>query len=291
MNDEELLRYSRQILLPQIGVEGQQKLAAATVLIVGVGGLGSPLAMYLGAAGVGRLILADPDVVDISNLQRQIAFDERDLGRPKAEAAAARVRAINAGVHVVPVVRRLSGAELAERVKEATLVVDASDNIETRHAVNEASLAARKPLVSGAAIRLEGKVAVFRHDRPGMPCYACVFDGDRELGESCSDSGILGPVVGLIGSIQAMEAMRIILDLDDGLSGRLLVIDARRMAWYDLRVRKRSGCLCCGPGGPRPQPPERKSEGPACTPGGQCSLAHPTPRGELASKVTNDGRT
>ncbi len=214
MNDDGLIRYSRQILLPQVGIAGQEKLAAATVLLIGVGGLGSPIALYLGAAGVGRLVMVDPDVVDLSNLQRQVAFDERDIGRPKAVAAAARVQALNPSVRTETVVARLSRAELAAWVRNATVVVDASDNFETRNAVNEACVAARRPLVSGAAIRLEGKVAVFRHDRPGMACYGCVFDGGGDLGESCSDSGILGPVVGLIGSIQAMEAMRVILDLE-----------------------------------------------------------------------------
>lgn len=245
MNDDQLLRYSRQILLPQVGTEGQQALLDATVLIIGMGGLGSPVAMYLAAAGVGHLILVDFDTVDLSNLQRQIVHRSADIGRPKVESARDTLAALNPGTRIEPVQGRLDKEALLVLARRADLVVDACDNFETRFLINEVCHAARTPLVSGAAIRLEGQVTVFRHDGTG-PCYRCLYREEGGVAETCSENGVLAPVVGLVGCVQAVEALKLLLDLGRPLDGRLLLLDAQTMEWRTLKLARDPQCPVCG---------------------------------------------
>jgi adenylyltransferase/sulfurtransferase len=245
MDDESLLRYSRQIMLPEVDVEGQQKLSEARVLVIGVGGLGSPVAMYLAAAGVGRLVLVDFDTVDLSNLQRQIVHGMEDLGRPKVESAKASLLALNPLVQVTPVDHVLADHELMEQARLADVVVDASDNLATRFAINEACVRTRTPLVSGAAIRLEGTLLVYRPDQPESPCYRCLYRSDEELTETCSQTGVLAPLLGIIGSIQATETIKLIVGIGATLSGRLLLLDARTMEWQTVTLKKNPDCPAC----------------------------------------------
>ena len=226
LSDEELLRYSRQILMPAFDVAGQRRLKAAHVLVVGAGGLGCPVALYLGAAGIGRLTLVDDDVVELANLQRQVAFIQDDLGQSKAEVLAARVRRINPGIEVRAHPVRLDGPALTEAVAAADLVVDCSDNFATRFALNRACVGARVPLVSGAAIRGEGQLSVFDVRLAHSPCYHCLYpeQGNEDL--TCSEAGVIAPVVGLVGSAQAMEAIKVISGVGEPLVGRLLLLDA-----------------------------------------------------------------
>lgn len=245
MNDDQLLRYSRQILLPEFGTEAQDRLLAARVLIVGAGGLGSPVALYLAAAGVGTLVIADPDTVDVSNLQRQILHGEGDIGRAKVCSARDRLAALNPATSVITLEQRLDGVALAEQVAVADLVVDASDNFTTRYAVNSACVAARTPLVSGAAIRMEGQVAVFRPDLPDSPCYRCLYREGVEAEQTCADNGVLAPVVGVVGSMQALEAIKVLTGIGESLCGRLLVLDAKRMEIRTLKLRRDPECPVC----------------------------------------------
>ncbi|MCC5858688.1 MAG: molybdopterin-synthase adenylyltransferase MoeB [Ectothiorhodospiraceae bacterium] len=248
MNDEQLLRYSRQIMLPEVDMEGQQKLAAARVLIVGMGGLGSPAAMYLAAGGVGQLVLADDDLVELSNLQRQIVHGSSDIGRPKVESAAARLRELNPDTRITTLQHRLDQDALIQQLLQVDLVLDGTDNFTTRFAINAACVAAGRPLVSGAAIRLEGQIAVFRPDLPDHPCYACLFPPgtteDQRL--NCSENGVLAPVVGVIGSLQAVEAMRLITGFGPDTTTWLTLWDARTGDWQRVRVPKDPGCPVCG---------------------------------------------
>ncbi len=248
MNDAQLLRYSRQIMLPGFGIEGQERLRAASVLVVGLGGLGSPVAMYLAAAGVGRLLLADFDAVDLSNLQRQIIHTTGRIGTPKAESARATLAELNPEVELVTVKRSLSEETLPAQLTGVDLVVDGSDNFATRFAVNAACSAAGKPLVSGAAIRMEGQVAVFA-GRPGGPCYQCLYPRDGGLDETCTAHGILAPVVGIIGSVQATEAIKVLAGIGEPLYGRLLLLDAAAMEWRSLRLSADPACPICGAAG------------------------------------------
>jgi molybdopterin/thiamine biosynthesis adenylyltransferase len=245
MNHDQLLRYSRQILLPDFDIEGQERLLASRVLIIGLGGLGSPVAMYLAAAGVGHLVLVDDDVVDLSNLQRQLAHGTADIGRPKVESAGDTVNGLNPDVTVTPIVGRLTGAALLEQVAAADVVVDACDNFATRFAVNEASVRTGTPLVSGAAIRMEGQVAVFQPRQPDSPCYRCLYKDEGELDQSCSANGVLAPLVGIIGSIQAMETIKVLAGLGEPLWGRLLIFDGRAMEWRTLKLPKDPKCPVC----------------------------------------------
>jgi adenylyltransferase/sulfurtransferase len=244
LNDEQLLRYSRQIMLPAVDVAGQQRLLDSRVLVIGAGGLGSPVAIYLAAAGVGQLVLVDFDTVDLTNLQRQILHGSHDLGRPKVESARDTLRALNPEVKVEAINARLEGAALLAEVARADVVVDASDNFATRFAVNDACVAARKPLVSGAAIRMEGQVTVFHNERPESPCYRCLYRDEGELTRTCSENGVLSPVVGIIGSIQATEVLKVLLGIGDTLDGRLLLLDALTMEWRSMRLRKDPACRC-----------------------------------------------
>jgi molybdopterin/thiamine biosynthesis adenylyltransferase len=244
LNDEQLLRYSRQIMLPNVDVSGQQRLLDSRVLIIGAGGLGSPVAMYLTAAGVGQLTMVDFDEVDLSNLQRQILHGNHDLGRPKVESARDTLAAINPEVVVIAINAKLEGEALLAEVARADVVVDASDNFATRFAVNDACVAARKPLVSGAAIRMEGQVSVFHNERPESPCYRCLYRDEGELSQTCSENGVLAPVVGIIGTIQATEVLKVLLGIGDTLDGRLLLLDALTMEWRSMKLRKDPACSC-----------------------------------------------
>lgn len=246
MDDPQLLRYSRQILLPQIGIEGQEKLLRARVLIIGMGGLGSPVAMYLAAAGVGHLALADGDRVDLTNLQRQIAHTTESVGSSKVESARKTLRALNPEVEVEEIGARLDGDLLAEQVARADVVVDGSDNFETRFAVNRACVQTRKPLVSGAVVRLEGQVSVFDASRPESPCYACLYRDGAGANEPCATFGVLAPVPGIIGSIQATEVIKLITGVGTPLIGRLMLLDAAAMEWRTIRLPRDPACPVCG---------------------------------------------
>jgi adenylyltransferase/sulfurtransferase len=244
ITDVERERYSRQLLLSGFDDAGQRRLLASRVLIVGLGGLGSPVAMYLAASGVGELLLSDFDAVDLSNLQRQLLHTTERVGQTKVDSAAATLRALNPGVSLVPVKGALNTARLAELSQRVDLVCDCSDNFATRDAVNAACVAAGIPLVSGAAIRTEGQIACFS-GRAGEPCYRCLYP---DLGESetCAREGVLAPLVGIIGSMQAAEAVKILAGLGEPLFGRLLLLDALTMEWRSLRIPADPSCAVCG---------------------------------------------
>lgn len=246
MNDDQLLRYSRQIMLPQVDIAGQESLLAARVLIIGVGGLGCPAAMYLAASGVGTLVLADFDRVEVSNLQRQIAHTENTLGELKVDSAAQMLRALNSGIHIETVNEALLDDALQQQVSQADVVLDCSDNFTTRMAVNKACVDMRTPLVSGAAIRLEGQLAVFDSRSSDSPCYACLYDIDGEESLTCSESGVLAPLVGVIGSMQALEAVKLLSDFNSSSSGKLLLLDAESLQWRQLNLPKDPACKVCG---------------------------------------------
>ena len=246
LTDDDLLRYSRQILLPQIDVPGQLRLQAARVLVVGLGGLGSPVALYLAAAGVGELHLADFDRVDLSNLQRQVMHDSASIGQAKVDSAMARLAALNPQVRLQAHRQALDENSLAAAVQAVDLVLDCSDNFATREAVNAACVAAGRPLVSGAAIRLEGQLAVFDPRRDDSPCYHCLYGHGGEEGLTCSEAGVVGPLVGLVGSLQALEALKLLAGFGEPLVGRLLLIDALGSRFRELRVKRDPGCSVCG---------------------------------------------
>lgn len=244
MNDEQLLRYSRQIMLPDVDIEGQEKLLAANVLVIGLGGLGSPVAMYLAAAGVGQMTLVDFDVVDLSNLQRQIVHSTHRVGQNKAFSAAQTLRELNPDVRITCVEKMLDVELLPELVKSHTLVMDCTDNFTTRFAINAACVQARVPLVSGAAIRLEGQVAVFDSRDLASPCYRCLYqEGEDDL--TCAANGVLSPLVGVIGSLQALEAVKIIVGFGQPLAGRVLLFDGRYSQWREIKLPRDTGCPIC----------------------------------------------
>ena len=246
MDDRQLLRYSRHILLDDIGVEGQEKLLAAHALVIGAGGLGSPVALYLASAGVGRITLVDDDTVDLTNLQRQIAHTEARVGQPKVESARAAIAAINPDVQVRTVAQRADEALLRPLVAEADVVLDCTDNFATRQALNRACVAARKPLVAGAAIGFDGQVSVYDLRRDDSPCYACVFPATQTVEEvRCATMGVFAPLVGLIGTVQAAEALKLLCGIGQPLVGRLLMLDSRRMEWTEVRVQRQPGCQVC----------------------------------------------
>ncbi|TCP15253.1 adenylyltransferase/sulfurtransferase [Crenobacter luteus] len=246
LNDQALLRYSRHILLPEIDIEGQTRLLNARALIVGAGGLGSPVALYLASAGVGTLTVVDDDVVELTNLQRQIAHDSASLGHGKAESAARRMRAMNPDIRVVPLAERLEGARLAELVAAHDVVLDCSDNFATRHAVNRAAVVARVPLVSGAAVRFSGQLAVFDPRVETSPCYHCLFPEEGEATDGpCATFGVLSPLVGVIGSLQAVEAVKLLAGIGPSL-GRLTLYDALSGDIRQMRVPRDPGCPVCG---------------------------------------------
>ena len=245
MKDEQLLRFSRQIMLPEMDVAGQQKLVDATVLIVGMGGLGCPAAMYLAAAGVGHLIIADDDTVELTNLQRQIAHEHRNLGESKVSSAQASLRGLNPDVCVTQIDKRLEGESLNQAVSGADVVVDASDNFATRFAINRSCLKNHKPLVSGAAIRMEGQVAVFDSGNPESPCYRCLYNENTEDDANCSQNGVMAPLGGIIGSVQAMETIKVITGIGNTLTGRLLLLDATTMQWREMKLPCDPNCPAC----------------------------------------------
>ena len=249
MNDNQLLRYSRHILLDQIGIEGQQALFDAHVLVIGAGGLGSPAAMYLASAGVGKLTLVDDDTVDLTNLQRQIAHVTERVGQPKAASARITLHAINPDIDVVALQERVDDARLAELVAESTVVLDCTDNFATRHAVNRACVARRVPLVSGAVIRFDGQVSVFDPRSGTQPCYSCLFPQDQQFSdEACSTMGVFAPLVGVVGSMQAAEALKLVMGIGESLAGRLLLLDGLHMEWSSMRVARDPDCPVCGNG-------------------------------------------
>lgn len=246
LSDEELLRYSRQILLQHIDIDGQLRLKASRVLIVGLGGLGSPVALYLAAAGVGELHLADFDSVDLTNLQRQVVHDSHSIGRPKVDSAMTRLAALNPQVRLVAHRQALDADSLAAAVAAVDLVLDCCDNFSTREAVNAACVAARKPLVSGAAIRLEGQLSVFDPRQAHSPCYHCLYGHGVEAELTCSEAGVVGPLVGLVGSLQALEALKLLAGFGEPMVGRLLLIDALGTRFRELKVRRDPACAVCG---------------------------------------------
>jgi molybdopterin-synthase adenylyltransferase len=247
VTDDELLRYSRHILLPQIGIEGQERLHAACALILGAGGLGSPAALYLASAGIGTLVLADGDTVDLTNLQRQILHRTAAIGQPKVASGAATLAGINPDCRVQPLQERLEGARLEEVVAAADVVLDCSDNFTTRHTVNRACVKFGKPLVSGAAVRFDGQVAVFDTRRPDAPCYHCLFPEAEDVEEvRCATMGVFAPLVGIIGATQAAEALKLIIGCGEPLVGRLLLLDGLAMEWRPIAVPRDPLCAVCG---------------------------------------------
>ena len=247
MNDQQLLRYSRHILLDAIGIEGQERLLAAHALVIGAGGLGSPAAFYLASAGVGHITLVDHDTVDLTNLQRQILHTTERIGQPKVESGRQTLAGINPDIALTALAERLEGARLQEVVATADVVLDCSDNFSTRHAVNAACVAAGVPLVSGAAIRFDGQVAVFDSTQPDAPCYACLFPPGQEFEEvQCATMGVFAPLVGIIGTMQAAEALKLLAGAGRPLTGRLLMLDARTMDWTPIGVARHPGCPVCG---------------------------------------------
>lgn len=247
MNDDDLLRYSRHILLEEIGVEGQERLAASHALVIGAGGLGSPVALYLGTAGVGRITLVDHDSVDVTNLQRQIAHAMARVGHPKAQSAREAIAALNPQVQVEALVQRADPALLDRLVPGAGVVVDCCDNFATRQMVNAACFRHGVPLVSGAAIRFDGQLSVFDPRRPDSPCYACLFPADSAPEETrCATLGVFAPLVGIVGAVQAAEALKLLAGVGESLAGQLLMLDARSMEWTRMRTPRRVGCAVCG---------------------------------------------
>jgi molybdopterin/thiamine biosynthesis adenylyltransferase len=246
MDDQQLLRYSRHILLDEIGIEGQEKLLAAHVLVIGAGGLGSPAALYLASAGVGTITLVDDDDVDLTNLQRQIAHVTGRVGQPKAESARTAMLALNPGITVNALRERAGDERLAQLVAAADVVLDCCDNFATRHAVNRACCAAGVPLVSGAVIRFDGQVSVFNSGTDSAPCYSCLFSQDQAFTDAaCSTMGVFAPLVGVVGAVQAAEALKLIVGIGESLAGRLLLLDGRSMSWTEIRVAKNDDCPVC----------------------------------------------
>ncbi len=245
MNDDELLRYSRHILLPEIDVSGQQALIDSHILVVGMGGLGSPIALYLAAAGVGTMTLCDDDFVDLTNLQRQISHHTKDVGQPKIESAANKILEINPNVKVQQKQTRLSKEELDELVANVDLVVDATDNFSTRVAINRACIKHQVPAIFGAAVRLEGQVFVFDPRLADTPCYECLHQNIDDSAMNCAENGVAGPVVGIVGTMQSMEAIRMICSIGSSTAGIFQNFDARDMKWLQFKVQKRSDCAAC----------------------------------------------
>jgi molybdopterin-synthase adenylyltransferase len=247
MNDEQLLRYSRHILLDEVGIEGQGKLLASHVLIIGAGGLGCPVALYLASAGVGRLTIVDDDRVEATNLQRQIAHSTARIGILKVDSVREAVAAINPDVTLIPVAQRADDRLLHELVRQADLVLDCSDNFATRHAINRACVKHRKPLVSGAAMRFDGQIAVYDPRRADSPCYACVFPETEQAPEAnCATMGVFAPLVGVVGTVQAAEALKLLCAIGEPLTGRLLMLDGKFMQWNEMALTRNDTCPVCG---------------------------------------------
>ena len=252
MNDEQLLRYSRHILLDEIGIEGQEKLLTSHVLIIGAGGLGSPVALYLASAGVGNITVVDHDRVDATNLQRQIAHTVARIGSFKVDSVVQAIAALNPDVNVIPINRQADDALLDQLVKQADLVLDCTDNFASRHAINRACVNHRRPLVSGAAIRFDGQVAVYDSRSPGSPCYACIFpDSDVPDETNCASLGVFAPLVGIVGTVQAAEALKLLCSIGQSLTGQLLMLDGRSMQWNAMTLSRNMACTVCGAGSGR----------------------------------------
>jgi molybdopterin-synthase adenylyltransferase len=250
MNDEQLLRYSRHILLDDLGIDGQSRILATHALIIGAGGLGSPAALYLASAGIGKITLVDDDTVDFTNLQRQILHTQARVGMAKAESGKLALGAINPEIEIVPLQQRLSGAALDNLVAEADLVLDCTDNFATRHAINRACVHHRKPLVSGAAIRFDGQISVYDLRQEDSPCYHCLFPEGEDVEEvRCAVMGVFAPLTGIIGTMQAAEALKLAAGIGRSLTGRLLLLDALEMEWRTIKFRKDADCAVCGPNG------------------------------------------
>ena len=245
MNDNQLLRYSRQIMLPQVDIEGQQKLLAANILIVGAGGLGCPASLYLAAAGVGNIAIYDNDVVELSNLQRQITHYTTDIGADKVISTHQTLNKLNPDIKIKAVKQKLAGEQLELEVMLADAVLDCSDNFSTRFAINNACVQHQTPLVSGAAIRFEGQVTVFTPGKNNSPCYNCLYNSDGEELQNCATNGVIAPVTGIVGSIQALEAMKLIMGIGTALTGRLLLLDGLTMEWNTMKLRKNPNCPTC----------------------------------------------
>jgi len=246
MDDAQLLRYSRHILLNELGIDGQEKLLASHALVIGAGGLGSPVSLYLGSAGVGHISVVDHDQVDATNLQRQIAHTLDRVGQDKAESVRTAIAQINPDVHVTPITQRADAALLDQLVAQADVVIDCCDNFETRHAVNRACVQHGKPLVSGAAIRMDGQVSVFDSTQSDAPCYACIFPPEQAPEETrCATMGVFAPLVGIIGSVQAAEALKILSGMGSHMAGRLLMLDGRDLSWTDIRMGRNEQCTVC----------------------------------------------
>jgi len=247
MNDDQLLRYSRHILLPQIGIEGQERIVEGHALVIGAGGLGSPAALYLATAGTGTITIADADSVDLTNLQRQILHTSESVGSPKVESARQTIARYNPEVHVEALEERVEAERLAELVAAADVVLDCCDNFATRHAVNRACVRFRKPLISGAAIRFDGQVSVFDMRDATAPCYHCLFPEGQDLEElRCAVMGVFAPITGIIGTIQAAEALKVLADTGETLKGRLLLLDGLAMEWRSINIKKDPACPVCG---------------------------------------------
>ncbi|QAU33259.1 molybdopterin-synthase adenylyltransferase MoeB [Janthinobacterium sp. 17J80-10] len=246
MNDQQLLRYSRHILLDDIGIEGQEKILAAHALVIGAGGLGSPAALYLASAGIGAITLVDNDEVDLTNLQRQILHTTERVGQPKVLSGRHALQQINPDVRIAALAERVAGERLDALVRSASVVLDCSDNFQTRHAINAACVAHRVPLVSGAAIRFDGQVSVFDPRGADTPCYACLFPPHQEYEEvQCSTMGVFAPLVGIIGAMQAAEALKLVAGIGKPLAGRLLMVDARSMEWTCIGLQRNPDCPVC----------------------------------------------
>ena len=247
MDDQLMLRYSRQIMLPEVDLEGQERLAECSVLVIGLGGLGSPVSMYLAAAGVGRLVLVDHDVVELSNLQRQIVHSTADLKRPKVESARDRLQALNPHVTIETIAAKLTDADFDRLLPGIDVVVDCTDNFTTRFAINHACVRHRKPLVSGAAVRFEAQVSVFRTDREDGPCYRCLYSNEGGAGDAtCAANGVIAPLLGIVGGIQALETLKVLLGIGEDLTGRVLLLDALSMEWHSMRLKPDPRCPECG---------------------------------------------
>ncbi|MBT6327874.1 MAG: molybdopterin-synthase adenylyltransferase MoeB [Candidatus Thioglobus sp.] len=244
MNDQDLLRYSRQIMLPQIGIDGQQTLLDSTMLLIGMGGLGSPSALYLAAAGVGHLIIADFDKVEISNLQRQIIHHTDDIGKYKVDSAKNKMLAINPDIKITTV-KDLNDENLSSWVEKSNVVLDGTDNFDTRFKVNQACIEQKIPLVSAAVIRFEGQLSVFKGYEDAQPCYQCLYSKEGSNDETCSENGILAPVAGVMGSLQALQAVKVVLNLGEQLIGKLLIIDAMDLTFRSIKIGKDDACPVC----------------------------------------------
>lgn len=246
LDDDQLLRFSRQIMLPELDVVGQEALLAATVLIIGLGGLGSPAALYLAAAGVGRLLLSDDDRVEASNLQRQILHGVADLGRPKTESARTRLQSIAPALVCETFPERLAGDALLAQVRRADVVLDGTDNLASRYAMNRACITAQVPLVSAAAIRFEAQWSTFDFRRPDSPCYRCLWpDAGDDAAQNCAENGVIAPLVGMVGSLQALEAIKLITGIGDTLVGRVQILDGLASRFDSFRLQRRADCPDC----------------------------------------------